>query len=184
MSRPDPGARTAPAFRRWAILALVLLLAAASAGAQDAASHPAPNPSANVESPDALKVTSRVLCMCGGCVNQTLHECTCGTAENERAKVAAALAAGKTPEDVIQEYVDNYGLQVLSSPDRKGFNLFGWLVPFIVTFIGLVALTFVLRGWIRRPAEAPAETRPAESVDPAEAEYRKRLERELREFKV
>lgn len=187
MRRPDPASSAGPAGRgatRLPVLAVLLLVASAAAAAQAPDAHPAPDPGAVAESGAALKVTSRVLCMCGTCVNQTLHECTCGTAAAERDKVAAAIAAGKTPDEIIQDYVDGYGLQVLSSPDRQGFNLFGWLVPFIATFAGLAALTIVLRGWIRRTAESPAGPAQPSADDPAEAEYRKRLERELGEYEA
>jgi len=162
--------------------------APARAQGMDAVSHPPPAAGGAAEEPEAaLKVTSRVLCMCGGCVNQTLHECTCGTAAQERAAVAAKIAAGETPEQVIKAYVDEYGLQILSTPEKKGFNLVGWLVPFIVAVVLLTVLTLVLKGWVKPPALEPipslseSSTAPA---DPIERGYRERLERELKDFEA
>jgi len=129
------------------------------------------------------RVTTRVLCMCGGCVNQTLHECTCGTAAMERDQVSAAIASGKSPDEVIQGYVEEYGLQVLVTPERTGFNLIGWLVPFIVTLAALAVLTYVLRGWVRGAA-AEATQAPVRPDDPDDRRYRERLERELKDFKA
>jgi cytochrome c-type biogenesis protein CcmH len=130
------------------------------------------------------KVTTRVLCMCGTCVNQTLDECTCGTAARERDKVAAAIAAGKNPEAITQEYVNEYGPQVLSTPPKTGINLVGWLVPFLAAAAALTALTFILRGWVRAsPAAASASVAPW-SDDPVERRYRERLERELKDFEA
>lgn len=155
--------------------------------AMGAISHPPPAPGGVPEKSEAvMKVTTRVLCMCGGCVNQTLHECTCGTAAQERDAVASKIAGGKTPEEVIQAYVDEFGAQILSTPEKKGFNLLGWLVPFIVAILLLAALTFILRRWVRlQPIEPllPASASPP-PADPVERRYRERLEQELKDFEA
>jgi len=137
-----------------------------------------------IESPEAIKVTGVIQCFCGTCVNQTLHECSCGLAAMERRKVAAALAAGATPEQLIAQYVRDQGPQVRIVPERRGLNLIGWAVPFAASFVGLLALSLVLLGWQRKSALIAREAGAAASgaPAPAEAEYRKRLERELKEF--
>jgi cytochrome c-type biogenesis protein CcmH len=131
------------------------------------------------------RVTTRVLCPCGTCVNQTLHECTCGTAAGERKKVAAALAAGEEPEAIIESYVESFGLQILTTPEKKGYNLLGWAVPFIAAVLGLGTLTVIIRRWSlsAAPAAGAQETRPS-AADPIEKRYRDRLEQELEEFRT
>src|SRR5262245_48678305 len=83
------------------------------------------------ESPEAMKVTGVIQCFGGGCVNQTLHDCSCGLAAAERRKVAEALKAGSTPEQLIAAYIAEHGSQVRVVPERKGLNLIGWAVPFL-----------------------------------------------------
>ena len=142
-----------------------------------------------VESADAMKVTTTIQCWCGGCVNQTLHECTCGLAASHRAKVAAALAEGLTPDQLIAAYVAEHGAQVRIVPERRGLNLIGWAVPFAATLAALVSLVLVLRGWSRRtlhagsPAAAQAEEKASGCDAPAlDAAYRARIARDLKEY--
>ena len=137
-----------------------------------------------VESPEAMTVTTQIQCFCGTCVNQTLHDCTCGLASQERQKVAAALAAGGTPESLIAAYVAEHGPQVRIVPEKRGLNLVGWSVPFAAAAAGLISLVLVLMGWRRRGLtldDATAAGVPAGSTE-AERLYRDRLERELKEF--
>ncbi len=137
-----------------------------------------------VESPEAMKVTSVIQCFCGTCVNQSLHECTCGLASMERRKVAAALAAGATPDQLIAQYVREHGPQVRLVPERSGFNLIGWAMPFAASIAGLLALSIVLLSWQRKGAlRAQAAEAPGSGASPpADARYRSRLERDLSEF--
>ncbi|HET6373445.1 MAG TPA: cytochrome c-type biogenesis protein CcmH [Candidatus Polarisedimenticolia bacterium] len=72
-----------------------------------------------VESPQAMQVTTTIQCFCGTCVNQTIHDCTCGLASAERARVASALAKGATPESLIAAYVAENGPQVRIVPERR-----------------------------------------------------------------
>lgn len=137
-----------------------------------------------VESPEAMTVTSQIQCYCGGCVNQTLHDCTCGTAARERQDVAAALAAGRTPESLIAAYVAEHGPQVRIVPEKRGLNLVGWWIPFAAAAAALIALLAVLMVWRRRGVALDNRTAgggPGRSAE-AERHYRDRLERELKEF--
>jgi cytochrome c-type biogenesis protein CcmH len=165
---------------------LVALLPGRALQAQETpGDHPPPATGGAAGAEEIKSVTTRVLCPCGTCVNQTLHECTCGTAAHEREKIATALASGEAPDAVVESYVDAYGLQILTAPEKKGYNLVGWMVPFIVALAGLGALTLVLRRWVGavdRPARIPGESAPGEASE--DESYRERLERELKEFRI
>lgn len=164
------------------LLAVSVLSAQESPEAGEAADHPSPVKGGVEMSPAMKQVTTKVLCPCGTCVNQTLYECICGTAVVERDKIAAALEGGMTAEEIIEGYVREYGLQVLSAPDKTGFNLFGWMVPFIVATAALAALTLVLRRWIRSGGPAGAGVSAAAAGAAPDDPYRERLERELKEL--
>ncbi|MGH9869374.1 MAG: cytochrome c-type biogenesis protein CcmH [Candidatus Polarisedimenticolia bacterium] len=169
--------------RRSIVGAAVLLLAAAALPAQ---SPPDPHRHNEggvtgpiVESPEAIQVTGVILCFCGGCVNQTIHECTCGLAAEERAKVAQALAGGATPASLIAGYIAEHGPQVRVVPERTGLNLIGWAVPFIAAVAGLGTLTVVLLAWRRRAvAQVPAAAGPALAGE-ADRLYRERIAHDL-----
>lgn len=134
-----------------------------------------------VESPEAMKVTSVILCYCGGCVNQTLHECTCGMAAGERRKVADALAAGATPESLIARYIAEQGPQVRVVPVREGLNLIGWAIPYVAALAGLATLLAVLLTWRRRGGAAVPLPAGGPSLDDVDRHYRDRIERDLKE---
>jgi len=136
-----------------------------------------------VESDDARKVTQTIQCWCGGCTNQTLHDCTCVLAATERGKVASALKSGTTPDALIAAYVAEHGAQVRIVPEKSGLNLIGWAVPFATALGALVTLTFVLFAWRRRGGfGAGPEAAPHAVGQTADSIYRERLERELKEL--
>jgi len=140
-------------------------------------------PAPSVESAESRRVTEVIKCFCGGCVNQTLAECTCGFARAEKARLAQALGSGETPEALIAGYVEEHGPQIRIVPERRGLNLVGWAIPYAAALVGLGCLILVLRRWRRRggPLEAPAEA-TAGAPAPLEARYRDRLSRDLREI--
>ena len=136
-----------------------------------------------VESADAIKVTGIIQCWCGGCTNQTLHDCTCGLAAQERQKVASALAAGRTPESLIASYVAEHGPQVRIVPEKTGLNLIGWAVPFAASLAAMGVLVVTLLAWRRRDISAQATAGIAGTAgSPADRAYRERLDKELKEF--
>ena len=93
--------------------------------------------------------------------------------------------ATEAPDAVVASYVEEYGAQILTTPEKTGFNMVGWSVPFIVALAGLGALTLVLRKWVREaPRPAEAEGAPAPEPPSDDEGYRERLERELKEFQV
>lgn len=135
------------------------------------------------ESAEAMRVTSIIQCYCGGCSNQTLHDCTCGLVATERQKVAAALAKGQTPEALIAAYVAEHGLQVRIVPEKSGLNLIGWAVPFAASLAALVALLVTLLAWRRRDiSNQGGDATAVTAGSPADRLYRDRLNKELKEF--
>ena len=129
---------------------------------------------------DVLAVTRELICYCG-CSTQTVAECTCGTADGIRERVASQLRSGRTPAEVLDLWVAERGEQVLAVPRPAGFNLVGWTLPFLVVLAALTTLTLVL---LRRrpPASAPGGS-PAPGVppDPESAPWLARIEAELRQ---
>jgi cytochrome c-type biogenesis protein CcmH/NrfF len=127
-----------------------------------------------------MKVTTVILCYCGGCVNQTLHECTCGMAASERRKVADALAAGATPDQLIARYIAAQGPQVRVVPERKGLDLVGWAIPYVAALGGVGILVGVLIAWRRRGDATPLHAGGA-PLDDRDRRYLERIERDLKE---
>lgn len=149
--------------------ALVLALATASAAAAAV--------------PPTSSVSDKIICQCGcGAVLTNCPHQECGWGVPAKLFIAEQLGNGKTPEELIQYYVSQYGEQVLSAPTKRGFNVTAWVMPFIGLVIGGVAVYFLARLWAAR-----REDEPAVGVDglpeavTGSSRWRK-LEDELRKF--
>lgn len=115
-------------------------------------------------------------------VAQELRCVKCGTpldvsnadiAQEMKAQIADRIAKGWTKQQIIDEFVQQFGPEVLATPKKRGFGLLAWLLPALAVLAGLTAIPFVTRAWAKR--------RPASSAAPAELsdEDRARVQREL-----
>lgn len=128
----------------------------------------------------ALEKKLRCSCGCGLDVytcRTTDFTCTYSPALHK--EVVGMLGNGKTPQEVIDAFVAQYGQVALMSPPRRGFNLLGYIVPGVALIVAAAVLVLVLLRWTRqaRNAEPTMTTVPATpDATPAELE---RLQREL-----
>ncbi len=117
---------------------------------------------------------------CPVCPNTPLDVCETKACQDWRAQIKDELTAGWTDDQVIQYFVAQYGERVLAEPRRSGFTSFVWLLPIVVTAIGLVIVALILRSWkARRPALVPAALSPPPALPP---EVVAQVEKELREI--
>jgi cytochrome c-type biogenesis protein CcmH len=75
---------------------------------------------------------------CPVCQGESAGESNASIALEMRRIIAEQLAAGKTPAQVRQFFVDRYGDWILYAPPRRGLNLWVWLSPIIG--LGLLGL--------------------------------------------
>jgi cytochrome c-type biogenesis protein CcmF len=132
----------------------------------------------------AASLMKDLICMCGGCKRENLHDCKCGFAAAERKKVLDMLALqdlttadGRTRarRAVIDAFVARYGgEQVLAAP-RSSYT---WVLPYLAVVGGLGMLFAVGRGLVRRGAmtAAVAPGRPVE-----DERYAEKLDDEIRD---
>jgi cytochrome c-type biogenesis protein CcmH len=160
-----------------AVSALVLG-ALGSTGAADEPEAP-PDP-AQME----REVAKEIMCPCPNCSSKLLSATFCGNAEKAKSEIRAMAAGGMTKEQIIADFVNRYGEEILAKPKERGFNLVGYWLPMATLVLGLVAVGLFLRRAVRRGREP--EPAPARPVDPEEKprepldEYEERLRRELR----
>lgn len=131
-------------------------------------------------------VSDKLICLCG--CNSVLTVCphqNCEWGIPAKQYITDQLAAGQTPEQLLDYYVAEYGEKVLAAPTKSGFNLAAYIIPFAVLIAGGVIVYFVVAGWSRRmgrPTVVSAEGRVEPSTDETPDELRRKMEEELKSF--
>ena len=124
-------------------------------------------------------IEKRLRCSCG--CGLDIYTCrttdfTCTYSPALHKEVVRLAEQGKSAQQIIDEFVAQYGEAALMAPPKRGFNLAGYFVPSILIIAAGVVLVFVLRRWTREArATAPAVAPPSDA-SPAELE---RLRQEL-----
>jgi cytochrome c-type biogenesis protein CcmH/NrfF len=79
----------------------------------------------------------------------------------------ARVAKGDPDENILQSFVLEYGIAVLSEPRKTGFSLLAWWLPSIYLVLGTGLVIFVISRWRKRPAQetAPAVGAPGISAE-------------------
>ena len=118
------------------------------------------------------------VCQCG--CSYILLNCphlVCPSAPVMRTQLLNRMRAGDSDEQVIASMVGRFGEVALSQPSAEGFNLVGWVMPFVALLAGLILLQGVMRAWRKR---APASIAP---TDPALLEkYKSAIEQEMKDL--
>jgi cytochrome c-type biogenesis protein CcmH len=102
-------------------------------------------------------------------------------ADQERAYIRGLIAQGLTKQQILDNLVVQYGVNVLGRPPAHGFNLTIYVLPPAILAVGIAILAVTLPRWRRRTRAAaadPDDPLPAlDSIDEA------RLEHDLSEFR-
>lgn len=153
---------------------------------QGAAAAPSPVTSAQIK-----EVARELVCLCGSCNRESLATCICSAfAVPEREVIGDALAAGQTPQQIVDSFVERFGPRALAAPPARGYTLLAWIGPFVGLAFGVVLVRQVLLRWRRdhaSPQISIAARDDAFDADTAAAAandnpVRQRLKRELDEF--
>lgn len=175
------------------LLPLCFVIALLAAGATSVTVHRAFAAEAS-----AVEAVSRELMdPCENCKGKLLSACDCGPAAELKTEVAQLLDQGLAPKAVVEKIVSEKGEWVRAAPPKRGFNLIGYALPFVLILLGAGFLVLFLRRAVM-PQETPRaiprivpapetadaiERRPANLASPGvedEARYRKLLEQELK----
>ena len=106
-----------------------------------------------------------LICQCG--CGQTVYGCNhfeCGSRAEMNALIDKEIAAGKDETTILQDFVKQYGVQVLALPPARGFALMAWVLPGLGLIVGLALVIVFVRRW-RHPPSKPDQPPPA-TIDP------------------
>ena len=115
---------------------------------------------------------------CPVCESTPLDVCPTDACKDWRELIRSMLADGKTEDEILQHFVDQYGDKVLAQPPYSGLNWLIYILPPLIILAGAVLLFRSLKEWTR-PKAAPAIHGATENEPPGD-EYVARLEEELK----
>lgn len=116
-------------------------------------------PSMSTEALDELE--HHIHCMCG--CNLDVFTCrttdfTCSVSPAMHRDVMSLVAGGHSAQEIIDAFVGVYGERVLMEPRKTGFNLAGYLAPFVALGGGGALIFALLRRWKRPGTEQESVT--------------------------
>ena len=130
---------------------------------------------------EALQKTAReiyALIMCPLCAGQTIAQSNNETSRQMRDLVLKKLRQGETKEEILEYFVSRYGERIMAKPRTEGFNVMLWFLPGVFGALAAIVIYSLIRRWLKRDQ---VKTIPRfEEVHLAE--YKERLEKELKEF--
>jgi cytochrome c-type biogenesis protein CcmH len=137
-------------------------------------------------SDDEVNDVAREL-FCPICENIPLDVCPTEACRDWRELIRQMLAEGKSKEQIMDYFVDNYGARVVGIPPAEGINWLAYLIPPVAFVIGVVLLFQAFRIWKQLPAAQAAEItlgKPGGNQESlrsvSDDQYAARLEQELK----
>ena len=120
----------------------------------------------------------KLMCTCG-CA-QVLLECNhvgCTASDGMRKELAVAMNTNKSDDEILNGFVEKYGMTVLAAPTKSGFNLVAWVTPFVILVLASVLTFWIVRRWKAglQPAGAH-EPLPLPALEELRARARKETE--------
>jgi cytochrome c-type biogenesis protein CcmH/NrfF len=102
-------------------------------------------------------------------------------ADQERAYIRGLIAQGLTKQQILNNLVVQYGVNVLGRPPAHGFNLSIYVLPPAILAAGIAILAVTLPRWRRRTRAAAG--RLDEAIPPLDPTESERLDQELSRFR-
>jgi cytochrome c-type biogenesis protein CcmH/NrfF len=89
---------------------------------------------------------------CAECVGQSVAESNSSSSIAQRDEIRRLVIEGRSADEIRTVFVDTYGTDILLLPDATGATSAVWVIPVLVGFAGVGALTVVIRRWSHVPA--------------------------------
>jgi cytochrome c-type biogenesis protein CcmH len=99
--------------------------------------------------PDAHERELRRKLVAACCWNETIDQHTSGTADKMRTQLHSLLADGKSDDEILNAFVQEYGKRVLIEPAGSASLLIN-TVPVVAGVMGLIGVAWLLKRWAAR----------------------------------
>lgn len=97
------------------------------------------------------EVEEALICQCGcGIVLKHCPHQNCGFAIPARQYIADLINEGKSKDEILNIFIKQNGQKVLAAPKKEGFNLLGYILPFIALIAAAFFLSRVIKSWTSR----------------------------------
>lgn len=128
------------------------------------------------------EVEEALICQCGcGIVLKHCPHQDCGFAIPARQHIADLITEGKGKDEIIEIFLKQYGQKALAAPKKEGFNLLGYILPFIALIAAAFFLSRVIRSWTSRGAREEEKVLEHLPEDKG-SELDKKIEEELKKL--
>lgn len=114
----------------------------------------------------ARAISANVRCVV--CQNEPIDSSNAGVARDLRLLIRERLVAGDTDQEIFDHLVERYGDFVLFKPPFKPSTYALWLGPFVILFIGGVAVAMSLARKPKTPATKNVELSADEEAELAQ----------------
>jgi cytochrome c-type biogenesis protein CcmH len=145
--------------------------------AEDEAEQPKHGEKTNVElqfdykSAEFKGVASQFMCTCG--CGQDHYECdpsTCNLTVEWKSDLVEMMNKGMDKDEIRKYYVDIYGEEILTAPEKKGFSLTAWVFPFVVLAGAGSGVFLIIRKWVKRKNNDDVSSISTEGLEKDETE--------------
>jgi cytochrome c-type biogenesis protein CcmH/NrfF len=151
------------------VAALAALVLSAPAASAQAVLDPA-------REQQARQLETELIAPC--CFTQQVSVHQSGAADDMKKDIRRQLAEGKTPQQILDGYVAQYGEQILAEPPAQGFVRTLYVLPIVLLIASAIVLSLFVKRMARHPAVAGAAGSSASAADAYDA----RLDDELRDL--
>jgi cytochrome c-type biogenesis protein CcmH len=147
-------------------------------------SYPSANAFALEPTPsdDAVNAIAHQL-FCPLCATTPLDVCDTEACGQWRDLIRQMLTEGKTKQEIIQYFTDNYGVRVLSEPPVEGFNWLAYIIPPAAFLVGAFLLFRAFRIWKQLAKDSSTVPEIKMPTGVSDDLYVTRFEEELRKRK-
>ena len=109
------------------------------------------------------------------CFRQPVVTHLSGAATAAKINIRRLLDEGKSEEEIIDEYVAEYGERILAAPRTEGFGITAYLLPIVALLLATTVI--VMRGMKKKPVLIEFKSSVKSGSD-----YDDRLDDELRDY--